>query len=186
MSTYLVQVIISTLLVAQAASLDSEQMRPLVVMSPKSLLRNKTVAKPMISLLLVDQPILTESYQADKVTKVILATGKMFIDLKEALAKNPDESVLLVAIERLYPFPEEEIEALLAQLPNLEEVSWVQEEPKNQGAWLYVYPYVKVLVADKYDLSYHGRIQRAAPAEGDGEIHKLVENKIIENALKNN
>ena len=54
----------------------------------------------------------------------------MFIDLKEALAKNPDESVLLVAIERLYPFPEEEIEALLAQLPNLEEVSWVQEEPK--------------------------------------------------------
>ena len=92
--------------------------------------------------------------------------------------------MLLVAIERLYPFPEEEIEALLAQLPNLEEVSWVQEEPKNQGAWLYVYPYVKVLVADKYDLSYHGRIQRAAPAEGDGEIHKLVQNKIIENALK--
>ncbi|REA74176.1 2-oxoglutarate dehydrogenase E1 component, partial [Staphylococcus pseudintermedius] len=107
-----------------------------------------------------------ESYQADKVTKVNLATGKMFIDLKEALAKNPDESVLLVAIERLYPLPEEEIEALLAQLPNLEEVSWVQEEPKNQGAWLYVYPYDKVLVADKYDLSYHGRIQRAAPAEG--------------------
>ncbi len=61
--------------------------------------------------------------------------------------------MLLVAIERLYPFPEEEIEALRAQLPNLEEVSWVQEEPKNQGAWLYVYPYVKVLVADKYDLS---------------------------------
>lgn len=51
---------------------------------------------------------------------------------------------------------------------------------------VYVYPYVKVLVADKYDLSYHGRIQRAAPAEGDGEIHKLVQNKIIENALKNN
>lgn len=175
------------LLRAQAASLDSEQMRPLVVMSPKSLLRNKTVAKPIDEFTSGGfEPILTESYQADKVTKVILATGKMFIDLKEALAKNPDESVLLVAIERLYPFPEEEIEALLAQLPNLEEVSWVQEEPKNQGAWLYVYPYVKVLVADKYDLSYHGRIQRAAPAEGDGEIHKLVQNKIIENALKNN
>ncbi len=78
----------------------------------------------------------------------------------------------------MYPFPEEEIEALLAQLPNLEEVSWVQEEPKNQGAWLYVYPYVKVLVADKYDLSYHGRIQRAAPAEGDGEIHNLFKIKL--------
>ncbi len=173
------------LLRAQAASLDSEQMRPLVVILAKKLV-NKTVAKPIDEFTSGGfEPILTESYQADKVTKVILATGKMFIDLKEALAKNPDESVF-VAIERLYPFPEEEIEALLAQLPNLEEVSWVQEEPKNEGAWLYVYPYVKVLVADKYDLSYHGRIQRAAPAEGDGEIHKLVQNKIIENALKNN
>ncbi|MGU3218712.1 hypothetical protein ACVXZ0_11000 [Staphylococcus aureus] len=160
-------------------------MRPLVVILAKKLV-NKTVAKPIDEFTSGGfEPILTESYQADKVTKVILATGKMFIDLKEALAKNPDESVF-VAIERLYPFPEEEIEALLAQLPNLEEVSWVQEEPKNEGAWLYVYPYVKVLVADKYDLSYHGRIQRAAPAEGDGEIHKLVQNKIIENALKNN
>ena len=73
---------------AQAASLDSEQMRPLVVMSPKSLLRNKTVAKPIDEFTSGGfEPILTESYQADKVTKVILATGKMFIDLKEALAK---------------------------------------------------------------------------------------------------
>ncbi|SPZ98232.1 2-oxoglutarate dehydrogenase E1 component [Staphylococcus aureus] len=72
MSTYLVQVIISTLLRAQAASLDSEQMRPLVVMSPKSLLRNKTVAKPIDEFTSGGfEPILTESYQADKVTKVI-------------------------------------------------------------------------------------------------------------------
>ncbi|MDN8894045.1 hypothetical protein Q0O84_13670, partial [Staphylococcus aureus] len=80
-----------------------EQMLPLVVMSPKSLLRNKTVAKPIDECTSGGfEPILTESYQADKFTKVILATGKMFIYLKEALAKNPYESVLLVAIERLY------------------------------------------------------------------------------------
>lgn len=64
-------------------------------------------------------------------------------------------------------------------------MSWVQEEPKNQGTWLFVYPYLKALVANKYDLSYHGRIQRAAPAEGDGEIHKLVQTKIIESSINN-
>ena len=53
------------------------------------------------------------------------------------------------------------------------------------GAWLFVYPYLKALVANKYDLTYHGRIQRAAPAEGDGEIHKLVQTKIIESSINN-
>lgn len=172
------------LLRAQAASLDSQEMRPLIVMSPKSLLRNKTVAKPINEFTTGGfKPIIAEDYEANKVKKVILASGKVFIDLKEYLAKNPDESVLLVAVERLYPFPEEEIQEIFDQLPNLESVSWVQEEPKNQGAWLFVYPYLRSLVGDKYDLSYHGRIQRAAPAEGDGEIHKLVQNNIIESSI---
>lgn len=155
-------------------------------MSPKSLLRNKTVAKPIDEFTSGGfKPIITEEHDAEKVKKVILASGKMFIDLKEHLEKNPDESTLIVAVERLYPFPEEEIQEVLESLPNLEEVSWVQEEPKNQGAWLFVYPYLRALVADRYDLSYHGRIQRAAPAEGDGEIHKLVQNRIIESSINN-
>ena len=174
------------LLRAQAASLDSQEMRPLIVMSPKSLLRNKTVAKPIDEFTSGGfKPIITEEHDAEKVKKVILASGKMFIDLKEHLEKNPDESTLIVAVERLYPFPEEEIQEVLESLPNLEEVSWVQEEPKNQGAWLFVYPYLRALVADRYDLSYHGRIQRAAPAEGDGKIHKLVQNRIIESSINN-
>jgi len=89
-------------------------------------------------------------------------------------------------VERLYPFPEEDIKKALEELPNLESVAWVQEEPKNQGAWLFVYPYLKSIVGHQYNLSYQGRIQRAAPAEGDGEIHKLVQHKIIENSVKNN
>ncbi|MEJ7453995.1 hypothetical protein, partial [Staphylococcus xylosus] len=64
------------------------------------------------------QPVLAEEYDANKVKKVILASGKVFIDLKEYLAKNPDESVLLVAVERLYPFPEDEIKAIFDELPN--------------------------------------------------------------------
>lgn len=175
------------LLRAQAASLGTQSMRPLVVMSPKSLLRNKTVAYPIDKFTSGKfEPILPEEHDKEAVKKVILASGKMFIDLKEYLAKNPNNSILLVAVERLYPFPAEEIETLLNELPHLENVAWVQEEPKNQGAWSFVYPYLKELTTDKYDLSYHGRIQRSAPAEGDGEIHKLVQNMIIEQSTKFN
>ena len=174
------------LLRAQAASLGTDAMRPLVVMSPKSLLRNKTVSQPISKFTEgTFEPILPESGDADSVKKVILASGKMFIDLKEYLAKNPDESIQLIAVERLYPFPSEEIQAELDKLPNLQHVAWVQEEPKNQGAWSFVYPRLKELTADKYDLSYHGRIQRSAPAEGDGEIHKLVQNMILEQSTNN-
>lgn len=175
------------LLRAQAANLGTQSMRPLVVMSPKSLLRNKTVADP-ISIFTSGkfEPILPEDHDKASVKKVILASGKMFIDLKEYLAKNPNDSILIVAVERLYPFPADEINALLNELPNLENVAWVQEEPKNQGAWSFVYPYLKELTTDKYDLSYHGRIQRSAPAEGDGEIHKLVQNMIIEQSTNIN
>ena len=141
-------------------------------MSPKSLLRNKTVAKPIDEFTSGGfKPIITEDIDEQKVKKVILASGKMYIDLKEYLAKNPNDSILLIEV--------------LKSLPHLENVSWVQEEPKNQGAWLFVYPYLKALVANKYDLTYHGRIQRAAPAEGDGEIHKLVQTKIIESSINN-
>ncbi|MGW7859884.1 2-oxoglutarate dehydrogenase E1 component [Staphylococcus xylosus] len=175
------------LLRAQAANLGTQSMRPLVVMSPKSLLRNKTVADPISKFTSGKfEPILPEDHDKASVKKVVLASGKMFIDLKEYLAKNPNDSILIVAVERLYPFPADEINALLNELPNLENVAWVQEEPKNQGAWSFVYPYLKELTTDKYDLSYHGRIQRSAPAEGDGEIHKLVQNMIIEQSTNIN
>lgn len=107
----------------------------------------------------------------------------MFIDLKEKLANSPNEAILLIAVERLYPFPEEEIRSVLETLPNLKTVAWVQEEPQNQGAWHYAYPMLRDIIGDQYELTYHGRKHRAAPAEGDGEIHKLVQNNIIENSL---
>ncbi|MRF36813.1 2-oxoglutarate dehydrogenase E1 component, partial [Staphylococcus sp. KY49P] len=118
------------LLRAQAANLGTQSMRPLVVMSPKSLLRNKTVADPISKFTSGKfEPILPEDHDKASVKKVILASGKMFIDLKEYLAKNPNDSILIVAVERLYPFPADEINALLNELPNLENVAWVQEEP---------------------------------------------------------
>ena len=72
----------------------------------------------------------SQKISMNKKSKVILASGKMYIDLKEYLAKNPNDSILLIAVERLYPFPEEEIKEVLKSLPHLENVSWVQEELK--------------------------------------------------------
>lgn len=175
------------LLRAQAASLDTDAMRPLVVMSPKSLLRNKTVADTIDKFTEgYFKPILPEAHDEKKIKKLILASGKMFIDLKERLQKEPDESILLVAVERLYPFPVEEVREVINSLPNLETIAWVQEEPQNQGAWSFVYPYLSDLASDKYELQYSGRIKRSAPAEGDVENHKLVQNSIIEECLNKN
>ena len=75
---------------------------------------------------------------------------------------------------------------VINQLPNLETIAWVQEEPQNQGAWSFVYPYLSDLASDQYELQYSGRIKRSAPAEGDGENHKLVQNSIIEESLNKN
>ncbi|UEX89190.1 2-oxoglutarate dehydrogenase E1 component [Staphylococcus ratti] len=172
------------LLRAQAASLNTEAMRPLVIMSPKGLLRNKTVAKPINEFTQGGfEPVLVENHDASKVKKVILATGKMFIDLKERLQKEPNPKILLVAVERLYPFPEEEIATLLQSLKGVESVTWVQEEPQNQGAWHFVYPILTRILGKDLPLYYEGRKHRAAPSEGDGEIHKLVQNIIIEKSL---
>ncbi|UXR79213.1 MULTISPECIES: 2-oxoglutarate dehydrogenase E1 component [unclassified Staphylococcus] len=172
------------LLRAQAASLGTDAMRPLVLMSPKGLLRNKTVAQPISEFTSGGfEPILVGTHDPEKVTKVILASGKMLVDLKESMSKEPNEAIALVAVERLYPFPEEEIVAFLETLPNLKVIAWVQEEPQNQGAWHFVYPQLNRIVGDKYELEYQGRPHRAAPSEGDGEIHKIVQSKIIENSL---
>ncbi|MGV3243925.1 2-oxoglutarate dehydrogenase E1 component [Staphylococcus sp. 11261D007BR] len=172
------------LLRAQAASLGTDAMRPLVLMTPKGLLRNKTVAKPINEFTSGQfKPVIVEEHEASKVKKVILASGKVLIDLKEKLQESPQPEILLVAVERLYPFPEDEIEEVLNSLPNLETIEWVQEEPENQGAWNFVYPMLNRLSGDQYTLSYEGRPRRAAPSEGDAEIHKLVQNKIIENSL---
>ena len=76
-----------------------------------------------------------------------------------------------------------EIKEVLNELPNLETVSWVQEEPKNQGAWLFVYPYLKSLVGNQFNLSYHGRIQRAKVMEKFINLFKI---KLLKVALKNN
>ncbi|RXK19223.1 2-oxoglutarate dehydrogenase E1 component [Macrococcus sp. DPC7161] len=171
------------LLRRQAHYLGSEAMRPLVVMSPKSLLRNQFVAEPIKKFTEGHfQPIIVDEYKKTKVKKVLIASGKMAIDLYSALQNNPNDEILLIRLEQLYPLPENEIKAILASV-KATEIGFVQEEPENQGAWHYIYPLLNEIKNDKIKLSYYGREKRSSTAEGDGEAHKAVQAKIIENAL---
>ncbi|MCE4957010.1 2-oxoglutarate dehydrogenase E1 component [Macrococcoides caseolyticum] len=171
------------LLRRQAHYLNSLQMRPLVVMSPKSLLRNNFVADTVDKFTEgTFKPIISESYKKTKVKKLLIASGKIAIDLYTELQKNPNDEIHLIRLEQLYPLPKEEIKAIINDIRGLTEIVFVQEEPENQGAWHYIYPDLVEMAEGKL-VNYYGRVRRAAPSEGDNEIHKLVQSKIIHEAL---
>jgi 2-oxoglutarate dehydrogenase E1 component len=108
----------------------------------------------------------------------------MAVDLMTEQKENPNDEILLIRLEQIYPFPSEQIQEILNDLRNLDEVRFVQEEPQNMGAYHYALPFLLEIVPDKVDLNYVGRIKRASTAEGDGESYKLIQQNIIETALK--
>jgi len=179
------------LLRRQASITNTEDARPLVVMAPKSMIRNPYVASPA-SLLsegtfqtVLEQPGLGENPQ--RVERLILCTGKVAIDLAEELDKNADVNrdwLHIARIEQLYPFPQQEVQAIIDRYPNLSEVLWVQEEPKNMGAWSYMEPRIRELVNPvETAVSYNGRPKRSSPASGYQQIHAFEQQFIINQAL---
>lgn len=173
----------------QAAILNSDVVRPLVIMTPKSLLRNPLVACTRLSLSqgeflpVIEQPGLGND--AEKVERVVFCTGKIAIDLTQQLNPETEMGWLhMVRIEEIYPFPEEEIRAILQRYPNLKELIWVQEEPKNMGSWYFVEPFLRKMGGQKnMSVSYIGRRRRSSPAEGDPNVHKKEQARIISQAL---
>lgn len=171
------------LLRKQAHFLNTDKMRPLVVMTPKSLLRNNFVSDKVDAFTTGSfRPIIVDDFKKTKVKKLLIASGKVAIDLYTELQKSPNEEILLVRLEQLYPLPAEEIKAVINELKGIKEIGFVQEEPKNQGSWNYIYPQLEAL-AGNIAVNYYGRIERSSPSEGDNEIHKLVQSQIIQNAL---
>jgi 2-oxoglutarate dehydrogenase E1 component len=161
--------------------------RPLVVMTPKSLLRLPQASSRLDELAgghfmpVLEDP-LASSYR-DQVKRVILCSGKMYYDLLAAAAGRDRSRMAIVRLEQLYSFPETELRALLAGYPNLTELSWVQEEPRNMGAWNYVEPRLRALLPPGLDLGYVGRPDRASPAEGYPSAHGAEQKRIVEEAL---
>ena len=162
--------------------------RPLVVLTPKSLLRLPQAASRLEELSQGKWfPVLDDPWaagRADGITRMILCTGKIYYDLLAETEKLKEQRPALVRLEQLYSFPWAESRALLARYPRLEELLWVQEEPRNMGAWSYLAPKLQELVPPGVQLGYVGRPERASPAEGYPAAHAAEQSRIIREAVE--
>lgn len=160
--------------------------KPLVVMSPKSLLRHR-LAVSDLSLLAQGsfEPILADTaVKADLVSRVILCSGKVYYDLLEHKLQKGLEDVAIVRIEQLYPFPGQELKALLQQTyVNAKTVVWCQEEPMNQGAWYSSGHHFRLAVGATQTLHYAGRKASASPAVGSVHAHEEEQQALVEAAF---
>lgn len=160
--------------------------RPLIVMSPKSLLRH-----PLCTSSLEDlaegtfQPAIAEidDIKPENVKRVVFCSGKVYFDLLEQRRKNEQDDVAIVRIEQLYPFPLEEVQAAIAQYTNVEDYVWCQEEPQNQGAWYSSQHNFRAAIPAGADLNYAGRPASASPAVGYMSVHLKQQKALIEDAL---
>jgi 2-oxoglutarate dehydrogenase E1 component len=161
------------------------QQRPLVIMTPKSLLRLPAAASHVEDLTSGRfQPVLAEpGVDPQEVKRLILCSGKIFYDITGNPARAETPGVAIGRVEMLYPFPEEEILALVASYPNLEEVAWVQEEPRNMGARMHMQPRLQQILPENLRLGYVGRPERAASGEGYPAAHSREQNRIVTTAL---
>lgn len=174
----------------QAAITGKDEARPLVIMTPKSLIRNASVASPGTELsdntfkLILEQPGLGQ--EPEKVERLVLTTGKIAIDL-EAEMKNIEDDLSwlhIARVEQLYPFPEKNIKELIKRFKNLKEIVWVQEEPKNMGSWFYIFPKLHETAPKKLNIRYIGRPDRSSPAGGEPDVHKREQERIINETLR--
>ncbi len=159
--------------------------RPLIVMTPKSLLR-AAQATNRIQHLSDTQfyPVLGEPrVDIEKVTRLVLCTGKIYYDLVGDAGRQDNPGVAIGRVELLYPFPEQSVLELIQQYPNLTELLWAQEEPRNMGARAHMMPRLAQITPDHIHLGYVGRPERASPGEGYPVAHAEEQRRILGTAL---
>jgi 2-oxoglutarate dehydrogenase E1 component len=160
--------------------------KPLIVMTPKSLLRHELSVSALEDLArggfarIIGE---VDELPASDVHRVVFCSGKVYFDLLKARRKEALRDVALVRIEQLYPFPSEEYQAILNRYPNAREVVWCQEEPQNQGAWYQIRHRLQELVSARRPLLYAGRAPAAAPATGIAKIHEIEQQALVAAAL---
>jgi len=160
--------------------------KPLVIMSPKSLLRHKLVVSAVRDFTEhAFRPVLGEVDPIDpaRVRRVCLCSGKVFYDLLVARREREIEDVALVRLEQLYPFPNDEVLAQVNAYPATAELVWVQEEPRNMGAWAHVAQYTRYMFGTR-ELGYAGRHAAASPAPGSYKLHESETEELIHWALR--
>ena len=163
--------------------------KPLIVMTPKSLLRHKLSVSSLDDLThgFFNEVIgEIDDLPASKVRRVVFCSGKVYFDLLEARRAEERRDVAIVRIEQLYPFPSEDYAAALRHYPNATEVVWCQEEPQNQGAWYQIRHRLQEPLSHKQELLYSGRAPAAAPAAGILQLHTIQQTGLVAAAIKAN
>jgi 2-oxoglutarate dehydrogenase E1 component len=162
-----------------------DRRKPLVVFTPKSLLRAKAARSSVDDLVsgrfveVLDDPFVEDP---DAVRRVVLSTGKVAVD---AIARRDKEGVpvAVVRVEQLYPWPEQQIASVLSRYERASEVVWLQEEPENMGAWYFVHERLHKLLRDDYQLRHVSRIESGSPASGSAALHSLEQEDLLTRAL---
>jgi 2-oxoglutarate dehydrogenase E1 component len=161
--------------------------KPLILMTPKSLLRNKEAASPLIEFTKgAFQTVIgerDESIDPKKVTRIIMCSGKVYYDLAKARADKSIGDVAIIRIEQLYPFPHKAISVEMKKYPALEEVVWCQDEPQNQGAWFFIQHNILENMSDGMRMAYAGRPASASPAVGYAHLHQEQQKSLINAAF---
>ena len=163
--------------------------KPLIVMSPKSLLRRKLSVSPVDDLVngkfhtVIDE---VDALDRERVSRLLFCSGKVYFDLLEQRRENRLDNIAIARLEQIYPFPREDVRAVINAYPNLREVVWVQEEPKNQGSWYYMQSRGTMIgcLKDQHTFGYAGRFYSASPATGLMPVHLAQQKELVSNALQ--
>jgi len=157
--------------------------KPLIIFTPKSLLRNKDAASPLTEFTQGSFQTIIPDHKplaGDKVKRVVVCSGKVFYDLSKKREEKSIDDVAIMRVEQLYPFPHKVFAAELKKYPNATEVVWTQDEPQNQGAWFFVQHYIHENMLDGQKLGYSGRAASASPAVGYSHLHQEQQKALVE------
>lgn len=160
--------------------------RPLIVMSPKSLLRHPLATSSLEELAsgvfhnVIDE---IDEIEPSKVRRVVLCGGKVFYDLLDQRRKRELDDVAIIRIEQLYPFPHKEMDEIMKRYAHVKDFVWCQEEPQNQGAWYCSQHHFRTAIPEGASLTYAGRKASAAPAVGYLSVHQKEQQKLVNEAL---
>ena len=163
--------------------------KPLIIMTPKSLLRAKDATSPLSEFTKGSfQTVIAEHREevikkADKVKRVIACSGKVYYDLNRKRDEKGQDDVAILRVEQLYPFPHKAFAAELRKYPNATEVVWCQDEPQNQGAWFFVQHYIHENMLEGQKLGYSGRAASASPAVGYSHLHQEQQKALVDGAF---
>jgi 2-oxoglutarate dehydrogenase E1 component len=162
--------------------------RPLIVMTPKSLLRARQARSPVAEFAqgAWREVLDDEAVNREEVCRLVLCSGKVAYDAmarRDRISEAGGAPIAVARVEQLYPWPERQITGLLAAYPGATEVVWLQEEPENMGAWSFVHGRLHRLLGTRYQLRHVSRAPSGSPATGSGAIHQLEHEDLLEQSV---